>query len=171
MENYTVQLALVAVLVLTNAVFAGSEIALVTLRESQLRQLERRGAGGRAVARLARDPNRFLATIQIGITLAGFLASATAAVSLAQPLIPPLSTVFGTAAPPVAIVLVTVALTFITLVFGDGPERIAMQRAETWCSSPGRSPCSCCLACGVAQRSTDLVVRSAEATRQPPGRS
>src|SRR5690606_34221291 len=133
MENYTVQLALVAVLVLTNAVFAGSEIALVALRESQLRQLERRGAGGRAVARLARDPNRFLATIQIGITLAGFLASATAAVSLAQPLIPPLSTVFGTAAPPVAIVLVTVALTFITLVFGElAPKRIAMQRAETW---------------------------------------
>src|SRR5690606_40128645 len=75
MENYTVQLALVAVLVLLNAVFAGSEIALITLRESQLRRLERRGAGGRAVARLARDPNRFLATIQVGITLAGFLAS------------------------------------------------------------------------------------------------
>src|SRR5690606_39835502 len=85
MENYTVQLALVAVLVLLNAVFAGSEIALITLRESQLRRLERRGAGGRAVARLARDPNRFLATIQVGITLAGCLASATAAVSLAQP--------------------------------------------------------------------------------------
>ncbi|MFD9520744.1 CNNM domain-containing protein [Streptomyces sp. NPDC059979] len=59
-----------------NALFAGTEIALISLRESQLRKLRRRG--GAAAARLAADPNRYLATIQIGITLAGFLASATA---------------------------------------------------------------------------------------------
>src|SRR5690606_17715539 len=132
MENYTVQLALVAVLVLTNAVFAGSEIALVTLRESQLRQLERRGAGGRAVARLARDPNRFLATIQIGITLAGFLASATAAVSLAEPLVPALG-FLGGAARPAAVAAITVVLTFVTLVFGElAPKRLAMQYSLRW---------------------------------------
>ncbi|MDQ3028760.1 MAG: CNNM domain-containing protein, partial [Actinomycetota bacterium] len=79
------QLILVAVLVLLNAAFAGSEIALVSLREGQLERLERRGGRGRVLAALAREPNRFLATIQIGITLAGFLASATAAVSLAEP--------------------------------------------------------------------------------------
>ncbi|MBB6120596.1 hemolysin family protein [Nocardiopsis algeriensis] len=132
MESYGVQLGLVLVLVLANALFAGSEIALVTLREGQIKQLAARGPGGRAVARLAQDPNRFLATIQIGITLAGFLASATAAVSLAQPLIEPLG-FLGSAAGPVAVVLVTMVLSFLTLVFGElAPKRIAMQRAEAW---------------------------------------
>jgi putative hemolysin len=84
------------------------------------------------VARLARDPNRFLATIQIGITLAGFLASATAAVSLARPLTPALS-FLGSATEPVAIVIVTMVLTFVTLVFGElAPKRVAMQHAERW---------------------------------------
>ncbi|MFY7067000.1 hemolysin family protein [Nocardiopsis changdeensis] len=132
MESYGVQIGLVLVLVLVNALFAGSEIALITLREGQIRQLEERGPGGRAVARLARDPNRFLATIQIGITLAGFLASATAAVALAQPLVEPLG-FLGSAAGPVSVILVTVVLTFVTLVFGElAPKRIAMQRAEGW---------------------------------------
>ncbi|SHI56359.1 putative hemolysin [Nocardiopsis flavescens] len=132
MESYGVQVGLVLVLVLVNALFAGSEIALITLREGQIKQLEERGPGGRAVARLARDPNRFLATIQIGITLAGFLASATAAVALAQPLVEPLG-FLGSAAAPVSVVLVTVVLTFVTLVFGElAPKRIAMQRAEGW---------------------------------------
>ena len=62
------ELALVAGLVLLNAAFAGSELALVSLRESQLARLEQRGLAGRSAARLARDPNRFLATIQVGIT-------------------------------------------------------------------------------------------------------
>ncbi len=76
MEGTVPQLLLVAVLVLANAAFAGSELALVSLREGQLRRLETRGGSGQVLARLAREPNRFLATIQIGITLAGFLASA-----------------------------------------------------------------------------------------------
>lgn len=89
MDGLAVNLVLLAVLVLMNAVFAGSEIALISLREGQIRQLERRpGRGARTLVRLARDPNRFLATIQIGITLAGFLASATAAVTIAEPLVP-----------------------------------------------------------------------------------
>jgi putative hemolysin len=120
------------VLVLVNAVFAGSEMALVSLRESQIRRLERTSRGGKVLARLARDPNRFLATIQIGITLAGFLASAAAAVSLAEPLIEPLG-FLGSAAEPVAIVAITVVLAFLTLVLGElAPKRIAMQRAEGW---------------------------------------
>jgi putative hemolysin len=77
------QLVLVGVLVLVNAAFAGTELALVSLRESQLQRLEERSATGALLARLARQPNQFLATIQVGITLAGFLASAAAAVSLA----------------------------------------------------------------------------------------
>ncbi|GLU45682.1 hemolysin family protein [Nocardiopsis ansamitocini] len=132
MDNYATELVLVLVLLVLNAIFAGSEIALITLREGQLKRLEQRGTGGRLVAGLARDPNRFLATTQIGITLAGFLASATAAVSLAQPLVQPLG-FLGNAAGPVSIVLVTVVLTFVTLVLGElAPKRIAMQRAEAW---------------------------------------
>ncbi|RZU49556.1 putative hemolysin [Krasilnikovia cinnamomea] len=126
------QIVLVLVLVLVNAVFSGSEMALVSLRDGQVQRLERMSRRGRVLARLARDPNRFLATIQIGITLAGFLASAFAAVSLAEPLIEPLS-FLGAAARPTAIVLVTVVLTFVTLVFGElAPKRIAMQRTESW---------------------------------------
>ncbi|WP_406108479.1 hemolysin family protein [Micromonospora globbae] len=132
MHNYWGQLALVGVLVVLNAVFAGSEMALVSLRDSQIQRLERTSRAGRVLARLATDPNRFLATIQIGITLAGFLASAAAAVSLARPLVPLLG-VLGGAAEPVAVVAVTLVLTFVTLVFGElAPKRIAMQSAERW---------------------------------------
>jgi putative hemolysin len=126
------QLVLVIVLVVLNAAFAGSEMALVSLRESQLQRLEAKGRRGRALAKLARDPNRFLATIQIGITLAGFLASAAAAVSLAEPLEDPLG-FLGGAAGPVSIVVVTLLLSYVTLVLGElAPKRIAMQRAEGW---------------------------------------
>ncbi|GAA1640450.1 hemolysin family protein [Actinoplanes couchii] len=130
--GYGWQVVLVVVLVLLNAAFSGSEMALISLRESQLQRLERQSRTGRTLAKLARDPNRFLATIQIGITLAGFLASAAAAVALAAPLIEPLS-FLGTAAEPVAIFLITLILTFFTLVVGElAPKRIAMQRAEGW---------------------------------------
>jgi magnesium and cobalt exporter, CNNM family len=133
MNGYWWDIALVAVLVLCNALFAGSELALISLREGQLRQLERRRhRGARTLVRLARDPNRFLATIQIGITLAGFLASAVAAVSLAEPLVSPLG-FLGRAAQPVAIAAVTLLLTFVTLVLGElAPKRLAMQFAERW---------------------------------------
>jgi putative hemolysin len=126
------EVLLVLVLVLVNAAFSGSEMALVSLRESQVQRLERGSRRGRVLARLTRDPNRFLATIQIGITLAGFLASAAAAVSLSAPLVRPLH-FLGAAARPTAIVLVTIALTFVTLVIGElAPKRIAMQRTEGW---------------------------------------
>ncbi|GAA3782185.1 hemolysin family protein [Micromonospora maritima] len=126
------QVALVLVLVLVNAALSGSEMALVTLREGQLRRLGRAGRSGARLSRLAREPNRYLATIQLGITLAGFLASAAAAVSLAEPLVGPLG-FLGRAARPVAVLLVTVLLTFLTLVVGElAPKRLAMQSAERW---------------------------------------
>jgi putative hemolysin len=133
MDGYGFNIALVGVLVLVNALFAGSEMALISLREGQLRTLEREGGrGARKLVKLARDPNRFLATIQIGITLAGFLASATAAVSLAEPLVPLLGFLDG-AAQGVAVALVTIVLTFFTLVFGElAPKRLAMQYALRW---------------------------------------
>ena len=133
MSGYWLDIALIGMLVLLNAVFAGSEMALISLREGQLKQLEREG-GARAMrlVRLARDPNRFLATIQIGITLAGFLASATAAVSLAEPIVPQLG-FLGSAAEPVSVATVTLILAFLTLVFGElAPKRMAMQMALPW---------------------------------------
>ena len=161
------QLILVAVLIMLNAVFAGSELALVSLREGQLQRLEH-GSGRRALlARLARQPNQFFATIQVGITLAGFLASAAAAVSLAKPLTGPLG-FLGGAAEGVAIVLVTLVLTYFTLVFGElAPKRIAMQRAERWGLAVVR-PLAWLAAVArpvvwLLSRSTDLVVRIAGA--------
>lgn len=132
MGGYTTQILLVLILMLLNGALSGSEMALISLRESQIRRLERASGGGKVLARLSRDPNRFLATIQIGITLAGFLASAFAATSLAEPLFGPLS-FLGDAAEPAAVVLVTLVLTFVTLVLGElAPKRIALQRAEGW---------------------------------------
>ena len=126
------QLGLVATLVVINALLAGTEIALISLREGPVQRLARRGGSGQLTAQLVRDPNSYLATIQIGITLAGFLASATAAVTLAEPLVGVMPALGG-AARPVAIVVVTAALTFVTLVAGElTPKRLAMQHAERW---------------------------------------
>ncbi|MEU8821684.1 hemolysin family protein [Actinoplanes sp. NPDC048796] len=164
MGGYGWQIILVVILVLLNAAFSGSEMALISLRDSQLQRLERQSRTGATLAKLARDPNRFLATIQIGITLAGFLASASAAVSLAKPLTGPLS-FLGGAAEPVSIVLVTIVLTFFTLVVGElAPKRIAMQRAEGWALMVAR-PLDTLSALSrpvvwLLGKSTDLLVRA-----------
>jgi putative hemolysin len=155
----------VLVLVLVNAALSGSEMALVTLREGQLRRLGRSGRTGARLIRLSREPNRYLATIQLGITLAGFLASAAAAVSLAQPLVGPLG-LLGRAAHPVAVVAVTVALTFVTLVVGElVPKRLAMQSAERW-ALLGAAPLDLLArlsrpAVWLLSRATDVLVRLA----------
>jgi putative hemolysin len=171
MELPWLQIGLVLLLVVVNAAFAGSEVALISLREGQLRRLEREGGQGRMVARLARDPNQFLSTIQIGITLAGFLASAAAAVSLAQPLLPLLE-FLGRAAEPVAVLLITVVLTYLTLVVGElAPKRIALQRPERWARRAARPLAVVSTltrpAVWLLSKSTDLLVRLAGAD---PGR-
>jgi putative hemolysin len=126
------QLILIGVLTLVNAAFSGTEMALVSLREGQLQRLEQRSSTGALVARLARDPNKFLATIQVGITLASFLASAAAAVSLSEPLEGRLG-FLGGAARPASVVIVTLLLAYVTLVVGElAPKRVAMQRSEGW---------------------------------------
>ncbi|MEP1124474.1 MAG: hemolysin family protein [Ilumatobacter sp.] len=132
MSELWIQLGLVVVLVVINAAFAGTELAMVSLREGQLQRLEKHSATGALLARQARQPNQFLATIQIGITLAGFLASAAAAVSLAEPLEEPLGFLGGFAG-PASIIVVTLLLSYMTLVFGElAPKRVAMQKAERW---------------------------------------
>ena len=161
------QIILVVVLIALNAAFAGTELALVSLREGQLQRIEDRSATGALLARLARAPNQFLATIQIGITLAGFLASAAAAVSLAEPLEAPLG-FLGGAAQPTSIIVVTLILSYLTLVFGElAPKRIAMQRAERWGLAMARPLAMLTTLTRpivwLLSHSTDLVVRLAGA--------
>jgi putative hemolysin len=138
MSGIGLEIGLVVVLMVVNAAFAGSEVALISLREGQLRRMEAEGGRGRLVAELARDPTQFLSTVQIGITLAGFLASAVAAVSLARPLVQPLG-FLGRWAQPAAVVAVTVVLTFTSLVAGElAPKRIALQRSVGWARAAAR---------------------------------
>jgi len=130
MFDLALRLLLIVVLVGVNAVLSAGEIALISLAPSQAERLGERGARGRALARLHSDPSRFLATVQVGITFAGFLASAFAAVSLADRLAPKLD-FLGGAAQPVSVIGITLILAFFTLVFGElAPKRLAMQRAE-----------------------------------------
>ena len=170
-----VQVGLVLVLIVVNAAFAGSEVALISLREGQLRRLESEGDRGRLVASLARDPNQFLSTVQIGITLAGFLASAVAAVSLAEPLVQPLG-FLGAWAEPAAIVVVTILLTFASLVLGElAPKRIALQRPEGWAKLAARPLAAISVVTRplvwLLSKSTDMLVRLAggdpNAQREP----
>lgn len=132
MDGQLWQVVTIGVLILISGLCSGTEIALVSLRSTQIERLSEGTRRERSVATLAADPNRFLATLQIGTTLAGFLASAIGAVSLAEPLVEVFSPL-GALAQPAAILLVTGVLTYVTLVLGElAPKRIAMQRAEGW---------------------------------------
>jgi putative hemolysin len=112
-------------------VFAATEIALVSLRESQLTAMEREGARGARVAQVARDPNRFLAAVQIGVTVAGFLSAAYGGATLADDLAPHLERLgLGQgAAGAVALVLLTLLIAYLSLVLSElVPKRLALQR-------------------------------------------
>ena len=123
---------LVLAIILIGGFFAAAEMALVSLREGQLRSLARRGKRGQRAAKLAHDPNRFLSAVQIGVTLATLLSGAVGAATLAGDLrkslvhrVPP-----GLAS-ALSIVVVTLVLSFFTLIFGElAPKRIALQRSE-----------------------------------------
>lgn len=123
---------LVLVFVLVGGVFAATEMALVSLRPSQLDRLEQQGSRGAKVASLARDPNRFLAAVQIGVTVAGFLSAAYGASTLA-PDVAPIFSGFGLsdgAADNVALVVMTLVIAYLSLVLGElVPKRFALQRS------------------------------------------
>ncbi len=124
---------LVLFFLLLGAFFAGSEIALVSLREGQVRSLASRGRRGEKVAALHSDPNRFLAAVQIGVTLAGFMSAAFGASAFADDLSPVLEGwgVSDGAAYWVAFIIVTLVITYLSLVVSElAPKRIALQRAE-----------------------------------------
>lgn len=138
MDGVWFDVVLVAGLIAVNAVLAGSEMAFVALREGQIQRLATDGGRGARAASLARDPNRYLSAVQLGITLAGFLASATVAVSMSEPVADRLD-FLGRYATAAAIGLVTVAVALISLVLGElVPKRLAMQRAERWSLAAAR---------------------------------
>jgi putative hemolysin len=126
-------LALVFLFIAIGAFFAAAEIALVSLREGQVRSLGQRGQRGRRVAKLHEDPNRFLAAVQVGVTLAGFLAAAFGASSLAGDFAPKLvdAGVPEGFAEPLALVVITLVITYLSIVFSElVPKRLALQHAE-----------------------------------------
>ena len=88
MNGTIANVLLVGFFLLVGGVFSGSEIALVSLREGQVKSLSQRGRRGQKVAELHADPNRFLAAVQIGVTLAGFLSAAFGASAFADDLAP-----------------------------------------------------------------------------------
>jgi putative hemolysin len=122
---------IVLVIVSIGGFFASAEMALVSLREGQVRSLAKRGKRGAKAARLASDPNRFLSAVQIGTTLATLVTGAFGADTLAAALRSWLvrQHVSDDVAGPLAFGVVTVCITFITLVLSElAPKRLALQR-------------------------------------------
>lgn len=132
----TTEIMLLIVLIAINAFFAASEIALISLNDNKVRiQAEAGDRKSQKLQGLLKEPSRFLATIQIGITLAGFLASAFAAESFAGPLAAYLEQyqlpVSGEALKTIILVLITLILSYFTLVLGElVPKRVAMKKSE-----------------------------------------
>jgi putative hemolysin len=126
-------IGIVLLLILIEGLFVAAEIALVSLREGQVRALAESSRRGAAVARLVADPNRFLAAVQIGVTTTALLSSAFGAVTLsdeAKHFLVSHGWSDGLAA-ATGVVGVTLVITFVTLVVGElAPKRLALQRTE-----------------------------------------
>ena len=126
-------LAIVSGLILLGAIFVAAEIALISLRESQIRQISSRGKRGAKVAELATNPNRFLAAAQVGVTICGFLSAALGAERLGVYVIPRLEDLglSQNASKVTSLVGVTLIIAFFSLVFGElVPKRVALFRTE-----------------------------------------
>ena len=130
-------LLLQVVLIALNAVFACAEIAVLSINEVKLERMAEQGdKRAKRLFRLTREPAKFLSTIQVAITLSGFLGSAFAADNFSDPLVD-LIVGLGVSIPratldTLALILITVILSYFTLVFGElVPKRVAMQRAES----------------------------------------
>ncbi len=133
-DSILLQLFIVAVLTGINAFFASSELAMLACNKNKLQQLADEGnKSAKAVLRLASDQTRFLSTIQVCITLAGFFSSATAATSIGKLLAVPLANLgmAESTAATLATVIVTLILSYISLVLGElFPKRVALQKPE-----------------------------------------
>ena len=132
MSKVVLDVIVVLVIVCIGGFFSASEMALVSLREGQVRALAKRGRRGQKAARLALDPNRFFSAVQIGVTLATLVSGAYGAATLAGIFKSWLVRQHMSAgwATAVSFVVVTVCITFVSLVLGElAPKRIGLQRA------------------------------------------
>ena len=138
MSDIIKQLLLQLILILLNAFFAATEIALISINEKKVRSLAEDGdKRARKMLKIIEEPTKFLSTIQVGITLAGFLGSAFAADSFAEKLTGAMVSAFNISAEhigtidTVSVILITLILSYFTLVLGElVPKRIAMRHKE-----------------------------------------
>ena len=130
------QLIILVVLILLNAFFAATEIAFISLNDAKIEKQAKEGnKKARQIEKMLKEPSKFLATIQIGITLAGFLSSAFASDAFAEKLAPVLYNLIPVisigAWKSISIIIITIILSFFTLVFGElVPKRLAMKNYE-----------------------------------------
>ena len=124
---------LIMIFLLFGSVFAATELALVSLRSSQIDRMEMQDARGARVAKIARDPNTFLSALQIGVTLSGFLSASFGESALA-PYVVPLVCSWGVpkhVAGPLTTIFLTLIISYCSIVISElVPKRIAMQRSE-----------------------------------------
>lgn len=131
-----IELGIVVLLIVANGILAGAEIAIVSVRKTRLQALVDSGRGGApALAALRRDPERFLATVQVGITVVGTTASAFGGAAVArhlEPFLEPLPWV-GPYAHDVSLVLVVALISYLSLVLGElVPKSLALRAAEPY---------------------------------------
>ncbi len=121
------------VLIFLNAIFASAEIAVLSINETKLERMANDGnRRAKRLFKLTREPAKFLATIQVAITLSGFLGSAFAADNFSEPLVEWLGTLGIVLPEAVAVVLITLILSYFTLIFGElVPKRLAMKKSES----------------------------------------
>lgn len=126
------QIFLILILILLNGFFAASEMAIVSVNRTKIGLLADEGdKKAQILLNLIDEPSKFLATIQVGITLGGFFASASAATSLSQPLAKVLSRYGIAGSGQIALIIVTVILSYLTLVLGElVPKRLALTNSE-----------------------------------------
>ncbi|MCB2359011.1 hemolysin family protein [Clostridium estertheticum] len=131
-SNIVVQLILIVILTLINAFFASAEMAIVSLNKNKIKHLAEEGNKKAIIlSRLIEKPTKFLSTIQVGITFAGFFSSAYVATAIAGKLTLVLSNISVPYSEGVALVVITIGLAYITLVFGElFPKRIALQNSQ-----------------------------------------
>jgi putative hemolysin len=123
----------VLALILLGGLFVAAEIALISLRESQIKQLAGRGRRGAKVAEVASNPNRLLAALQVGVTVTGFLSAALGAEKLGVYVIPWLEDLglASKSATTASLIGVTLIIAYFSLVFGElVPKRLALYRTE-----------------------------------------
>ncbi len=133
--NLVFKILLLLVLILVNAYFAMAEIAVISLNDAKIEKMAEEGhKKAKLVLKLTQNPTRFLSTIQIGITLAGFLTSASAATSFAEMITNAVTSRFNVPASiisPISVVIITLIMSYFSLVLGElVPKRIGMQIPE-----------------------------------------